>query len=136
MTLIKLRIILSFMSYNTKQKAAVASFFKNHQERCFAPDDVASALPDVPRSTVYRLISHLTEDGTIRKTGTDGRKSVYQYQGAECLGHMHIRCKCCGKTEHLDAASTKDIERIVESSSGFVALESTVFEGLCKECRK
>ena len=124
------------MSYNTKQKSAVTSFFEHHQERGFTPDDVASALPDVPRSTVYRLISHLADEGVVRKNGTEGRKSIYQYQRAECHGHMHIRCRECGRTEHLDAKTTHDIEKLVEAASGFVALESTVFEGLCRDCLK
>lgn len=122
-------------SYNTRQRAAIVSFFLSNQERSCTPEDIAAALPDVPQSTVYRIISQLSFDGTIRRSGTDGRKNLYQYQGKECPGHMHIRCRNCGRIEHLDPQTTRSIESLVENASGFMALDTTVFEGLCSECR-
>ena len=121
-------------SYNTRWRCAVVSFFAANQERGFTPDEVVASLEDVPRSTIYRLLSQLFAEGILRKTATEGRKAVFQYQGAECSMHMHIRCRICGRTEHLDEKSTRMIERIVESSSGYRVLDSTVFEGICREC--
>ena len=123
-------------SYNTRQKSAVAAFFSDHPDRGFTPEEVASSVPDVPRSTVYRLISQLCDDGAIRRTGPSGRWSVYKHQGASWASHMHIRCRSCGRTEHLDAATTREIESLVYASSGYLALDTTVFEGLCSSCRK
>lgn len=122
--------------YNTRQKSAVISFFAAGSSRAFTPEEVASALPDVPRSTVYRIIKQLSDDGCLRKTGTSGRSAVYQYLGKDCMSHMHIRCRVCGRTAHLDAATTRQIEALVSSGSGFEALDSTVLEGLCSECRR
>ena len=103
-------------SYHTRQKKAVEEFFFNNHDRGFTPDEVASSLPSVPRSTVYRLITQLSDEGFLRK-------------------HMHIRCRLCGRTEHLSAEATASIEDLIEKTSGFVALDSTVFDGLCSQCR-
>lgn len=121
--------------YNTKQRSTIVAFFENHQERGFTPDEVAIALPEVPKSTVYRLITQLSNEGFLRKTGNSGRRAIFQYQSKECSGHMHIRCRLCGRIEHLDPVTTRKIETLVEVSSGFVALDTTIFEGLCMECR-
>ena len=122
--------------YNTKQKALLAAFFREHGEKSFTPDEVASALPDVPKSTVYRTISNLEAEGEIRRTGTEGRAFLYQYQGSECPGHMHIRCILCGRTEHLDAGTTEKVAEIIRGSSGFTAVNTTIFDGICRECRE
>lgn len=122
-------------SYHTRQKKAVEEFFFNNHDRGFTPDEVASSLPSVPRSTVYRLITQLSDEGFLRKTGNEGRKSIFQYQGESCSRHMHIRCRLCGRTEHLSAEATASIEDLIERTSGFVALDSTVFDGLCSQCR-
>ena len=122
--------------YNTRQKSRVISFFASASSRAFTPEEVAASLPDVPKSTVYRIMKQLSDDGCLRKTGTSGRSAVYQYLGKDCTSHMHIRCKACGRTEHLDAATTRQSEALVFTDSGFEALDSTVFEGLCSECRR
>ncbi len=123
-------------SYHTRQRDAIEKFFLDNQERGFTPDEVASSLAYVPKSTVYRIMTQLSEEEFLRKTGTDGRKSIFQYQGDSCASHMHIRCRMCGRTEHLSCEATERIESLVEETSGFVALDSTVFEGLCSECRR
>ena len=136
MTFIKLRFILIFVnSYNTKQRNDVIAFFASSPDRSFTVEEASANLSTVPRSTVYRLITRLSEEGILRKTGSEGRKAVYQYQGKECAYHMHIRCRECGRTEHLDAEATRKIEEIISVSSSFVALDTTVIEGLCNECR-
>ena len=93
-------------------------------------------MPSIPRSTLYRLLSQLSAEGIIRQeTGVD-RTSLYRHLGSGCPEHMHIRCRECGKTEHLDEETTKLIEKLVASDSGFEALNSTIFEGICEECRR
>lgn len=123
-------------SYNTKQKHDVLSLFASCPDRGFTIEEATVHLPSVPRSTVYRIITKLSAQGLLRHTGNEGRKAVYQYQGTGCASHMHVRCRVCGKTAHLDAGSTKQIEAIISSSLPFIALETTVIEGLCNDCRE
>ena len=122
--------------YHTRQKTAIAKFFADNRDRGFSPEEVYENLPEIPRSTVYRIITQLSCSGFLRKTGSDGRRAVYQYQGKDCSSHMHIRCIECGAIEHLDADVSRKIEEMVNHSSGYTALESTVFEGLCRKCRE
>ena len=49
---------------------------------------------------------------------------------------MLIRCIKCGKTEHLDEKTSLEIEKRIEERVGYVVLFSTVFDGLCSECKK
>ena len=122
--------------YNTHQKTAIISFFTEHQTKSYSAEEVSSYLPAIPRSTLYRLLSQLSAEGIIRQeTGVD-RTSLYRHLGSGCPEHMHIRCRECGKTEHLDEETTKLIEKLVASDSGFEALNSTIFEGICEECRR
>lgn len=122
--------------YNTHQKTAIISFFTEHQTKSYSAEEVSSYLPAIPRSTLYRLLSQLSAEGIIRQeTGVD-RTSLYRHLGSGCPEHMHIRCCRCGRTEHLDAKTTRLIEKLVASSSGFEALDSTIFEGLCSDCMK
>lgn len=123
-------------AYNTRQKAEVADFFQVHSEECFTPDEVASALPCIPLSTVYRTLSHLEAEGTLRRAGTAGRAVLYQYQGEGCPEHMHIRCSLCGRSAHLDSEANAEIWKAVERATGFTPLNTTVFEGICPECRR
>ena len=123
-------------TYNTRQRSTVEGFFRDHGDRGFTPEETAAALSSVPRSTVYRLIAQLADEGMLRRTATDGRKAVYQYQEKGCSSHMHIRCLGCGRTMHLDEPTTRAIEEIVSSATGFDVLDTTVFEGVCRECRE
>ena len=121
--------------YNTKQRMAVIGFFRSSSERGFTPEEAEAALPAIPRSSLYRLIGQLSDEGLLCRTGNEGRKAIYQYRNAECTDHMHIRCRYCGRTAHLGPEETRRIEEIV-SSSGFQALDSTIIEGICDECRR
>ena len=99
-------------------------------------EDICLSLPDAKKSTVYRIVDSLEKEGKVRRTSIDGRRNQYQYSGALCPMHMHIKCRDCGKTEHLDYATTQAIVRSVDELLGFQALTTTVLDGLCGECRK
>lgn len=133
----KMRTILIFVSsYNTHQRNELIGFFEKNKDRSFTSEEAASSLSHIPQSTLYRLLGKLKEEGVITENGREGRCVLYRYQGTECPEHMHIRCKECGRTEHLDEETTREIEKLVASDSGFQALNSTIFEGICSECRR
>ena len=123
-------------SYNTHQRSGIISFFEEHKDSSYTSEELLALLTDIPKSTLYRLLSKLKEEGIITESGNEGRSALYRYQGRGCPEHMHIRCRECGKTEHLEEETTKLIEKLVASDSGFEALNSTIFEGICEECRR
>lgn len=123
--------------YDTRQKREVLSFFEGHSSYVYTADEVAAALPGTGRSTVYRIISELAESGVLLKSIRRGRKQCWQYARTEdCSAHMHIECESCGRIEHLDKESTEKLRRLIERTTGYAALNDSVFHGLCPECRR
>lgn len=88
------------------------------------------------RSTVYRLISELVEEGKVRRI-SDGRTRhcTYQYIGDEhCKGHLHLKCKSCGRLIHMDEGATEELCRRVLDVGGFRLDVGELFFGRCGEC--
>ena len=115
------------MKYDTHSRKEVLSFLESNSQLSFSMEDICASLPEAKKSTVYRI---------VRRTGNSGRRTQYQYSGSLCPMHMHIKCKVCGKTEHLDYATTEVIRKAVDDLLGYETLTTTVLEGLCSECRK
>lgn len=131
-------------SYNTEQKRLLEEFMTKKRDRSFTIDEIIEGLyamhgeSDIPgRSTVYRLISRLTEEGKIRKfVKTDSRKASYQLLDADgCDCHLHLRCIDCGKLFHMDDEVSNELVRRINRSSNFsVSEEATVLLGTCAVC--
>ena len=67
--------------YNTKQKKQLADLFKNNTTKQLSVNEIVMGIcPNGSgKSTVYRLISKMVEDGTlIRLRGDDG-KSILDF---------------------------------------------------------
>ncbi|MBQ0071268.1 MAG: transcriptional repressor [Spirochaetales bacterium] len=124
------------MNYSTLPKREVMDFFALHKNSSFTSEEVSEALPDIGKSSVYRIVPKLVEDGCLRKVGSRGRSALYQFQDkVHCPHHMHVKCSVCGRTQHLDEETSRKIEKMVESTMGFKAFNSTVLDGICEECR-
>ena len=56
-------------SYQTQQKAALLSFLEQNAERQFTIDEILSAMGEIApaKSTAYRLIKKLCDDGQVRR---------------------------------------------------------------------
>lgn len=124
-------------SYNTKQRSAVLSFFEDNAERQFTIDELIEALgEDAPgKSTVYRLVKKLEEEGAVRRFTREGTsKSVYQLAGTHCCSeHLHIKCVDCGLLIHLD----HDAQDELTKSTGFVIDDSlSMLYGRCAACAR
>ncbi len=133
-----MRIILIFMQYSTQSKKRILALFSSNPSSSFTLSDIISALGDIPKSSVYRIVDALEECGQIRKVATTLRGAAsYQYYDSErCPHHMHIRCTECGKTVHIDRETSEKIERLIEADLGFSDVLSTVLRGKCPDCMK
>ena len=108
------------MAYQTEQKKALLAFLRGHQEDAFSIEQLSAAmaadpaLPPVGKSTLYRLISQLVEEGSVKRF-TKGHSRHFLYQLLpHCGGHLHLRCSRCGKLYHMeDGESAAIIEEIV-----------------------
>lgn len=132
-----MRIILSFVKYDTIHRKEVLTFFSDHKSNSFSVEDVESNLSGIATSTLYRVISKLVDEGCLKKCQSASRKCLYQYNDKEhCPYHMHIRCTNCGKVEHLSDDDSEKIRSLIERNLNFSVSNSTTLEGLCKECRR
>lgn len=131
-------------TYQTHQKTDLIDFLRKHADKAFTIDDIAHGMKADPdfanapgRSTIYRLIPRLVEDGTVRcfaKGG--GSKATYQIIGGQhCHHHMHMKCTGCGRLIHMsDSQSDKLLDHIRASSNFSVDLSQTLLFGLCNGC--
>ena len=126
-------------TYKTRQSDSLLEFLKENADRQLSINEIAEAIGDsVGKSTVYRRIREMTNDGVVRRfRGEDGKSVVYQFAGEsrECDEHFHLKCMCCGKLIHLDCDHMEDLACHIGKKHGFM-LDATkcVLYGKCEGC--
>ena len=130
------------MGYQTEQKKALLSFLESHQEEAFSIEQLSRALAAGPgrapgKSTLYRLISQLAEEGRVKRLSDGhGRHAVYQLL-PHCGGHLHLRCSSCGRLYHMeDGESAAIIAEILSRHHFAVDGADAVLPGCCENCRE
>ncbi|MBQ6420115.1 MAG: transcriptional repressor [Clostridia bacterium] len=129
--------------YNTRQKGLLLNCLRRNSERAMSVEELTEMLfaeSDTPpgKSTVYRLVSRLAEEGAVRRfEDPETRKAKYQIIDSEaCHHHLHLKCVECGKLLHMDhAQSERIIDGIFDDSDFTVSQEETTLFGVCGECR-
>jgi Fur family ferric uptake transcriptional regulator len=82
----------------------------------FSPEELASALPDVGRATVYRTVKLLTEAGVLCRTGLpDGTP---RYSVDQPHHHHHLVCVACGRVEPFDDPALERAVRDAGAGAG------------------
>ncbi len=126
--------------YQTKQKKMLIEYLKNNTERPISINDIITAIcPDNSgKSTIYRLISQLTNSGVlIKMQGDDAKSILYQYvgEGTDCSSHFHLKCSECKKLIHLDCKHIDKISKHIFDEHNFLLdMKKTVLYGICKKC--
>ena len=126
--------------YMTRQRRTLLSYLSGHADELLSVREIADALEteDVSRSAVYRNVAELEAEGKLRRDrGGDAREAYYRYVGAApCRGSLHLSCKRCGKTFHMDSGGADALTRAVERTEGFAVDKSdTVLYGVCAVCK-
>ena len=128
------------MTYNTEKKQAVISYFKENRHKSISLDELCKAIlkGGSGKSTVYRIVSGLVSCGMIKKFSDDkSRHITYQYIGEDsCSEHLHLKCKGCGKTIHLDSGMTKKLESSILENENFIIDDGCFIFGRCADCFK
>lgn len=131
-------------TYKTQQKKDLTDFLKAHSDRALTIDEIVENMKADPafenapgRSTVYRLMSKLVEEGSVTcfsKGG--GSKAAYQIMGGEhCHHHMHMKCTGCGRLLHMsDEDSCKLLAQIKSLNNFDIDLSQTLLFGRCQGC--
>ena len=124
--------------YRTEKREAISQFLIQNAQRSHSLEEICNAVcPDGKgKSTVYRLISRFVDEGSVRKIA-DGRSrhNSYQWIGAECHHHLHLKCTGCGKVIHLDHETSHALEDTLRTTLSFsLDEEQTLLFGKCKSC--
>ena len=126
------------MIYNTEKRTELLDFLKQGDGKAFTIEEICAAIlqDGKGKSTVYRLISKLVDEGEVRRIA-DGktRHVTYQYiHSGHCGEHLHLKCKECGKLIHLDGELSCALERRILKTEGFTLDDGALLYGKCESC--
>ncbi|MBE6644641.1 MAG: hypothetical protein E7612_04585 [Ruminococcaceae bacterium] len=126
------------MIYNTEKRTKLLNFLKQNGVKAFTAEEICRAILDGEsgKSTVYRLISRLVDDGCVRRiSDAKTRRVTYQYIGiGSCREHLHLKCKDCGILIHLDGVTSHILEKRILKSEGFTLDVGALIYGRCEAC--
>ena len=130
--------------YNTLQRQELIDFLSDNAENQYTIDEIARELAcsehaakTIGKSTVYRLIGQMLEEGIVRRTVKgNSRQFLYQYSGAAaCSHHLHMKCRTCGKILHMDDEESKTLMELLRANSNFrLDMKETLLLGQCDRC--
>ena len=128
--------------YSTRQKRELLKFLKERSMQHFSVDDVVFEMQDrgekIGRSTVYRYLELLAEQGSVRKYQSVQGITQYQHveDGAACDAHFHMMCRSCGDLMHVDCGFMHKMSQHLMQEHGFqLDPRETILVGLCARCR-
>ncbi len=127
--------------YNTRQKRELLSFLQTHGAESYSVDDLMIEMlktgEKIGRSTVYRNLEQLSEQGKVRKYQNARGMICYQYveNSEDCHSHFHMMCKTCGKLFHVNCNLMQQLSGHIYSHHHF-RLDSceTILVGMCADC--
>lgn len=127
--------------YSTRQKRVMMTFLKQHDLEPYSADDLVFEMQEegekIGRSTAYRYLEQLAEQGRVRKY--QNARGVTQYQhvadASACDGHFHMMCKNCGRLLHVDCKLMQSLAEHIYKDHGFrLDPRETVLTGICDRC--
>jgi len=93
-------------------------------------EEVRRTHPTIGRSTVYRVLGQLTEEGKILRLHLTGEDERYDGNTSR---HSHVRCTRCGAVADIPAVAMAE----PEETGGYLLTDCAVeYAGLCPACRK
>ena len=126
------------MIYNTEKRTRLLEFLKENYGKALTAEQICDGIlgGEGGKSTVYRLISRLVEDGKIQRiSDAKTRRVTYQYIGdGSCSEHLHLKCKECGALIHLDSVTSHILETRIFRSEGFTLDVGALIYGRCEAC--
>ncbi len=126
------------MIYNTEKRSELINFLKSREGQAYSAEEICASILTGGRgkSTVYRLISRLVDEGYLKRiTDAKSRHVTYQYICAEeCSAHLHLKCIGCGKLIHLDGETSHILEKRILKAEGFTLDDGALIYGRCGAC--
>lgn len=128
--------------YQTEQRKQIIEFLRENSDQQYTIDEILNTMKSdtMPgKSTVYRLIGQLVEEGHVRRfTKGNSRQFLYQLvDGEQCCMHLHLKCLDCGKLIHLKNETSLSTKKCILDEVGFaINNEKTILFGTCMECQR
>ena len=96
-------------------------------------DAVHERAPELHRSTVYRTLDVLVEDGLVLRTDLGSDRSYYELAAEH--HHHHVVCTSCGEIAHVHDDAIAAAVACVQAAAGYrLARQELTFAGLCPAC--
>lgn len=125
--------------YMTKQRKLLTDYLSQHTDESLSAGQIAQALSDqISKSAVYRNLSDMEAEGKLHRVGGGGgREVIYRYSDEHrCSGCLHLSCKKCGKTVHMEKRIADELVSSVAASDHFsIDKSETVIYGICADCK-
>ena len=129
-------------TYKTAGRQRLSELLETHPDRQFTAEELCSEMDRQDggtsrKSTVYRHLSELCDEGTVRKYRSDTQSAyVYQYVGrGDCCRHFHLKCVTCGDLVHLECTVSEELLSHISAHHGFeVDSGRSILYGFCKAC--
>ena len=128
--------------YMTKQRKILLHFFEEHVDEPVSAGQIAEALQKeypISTSAVYRNLTSLEQEGKLQRISRpDSREAYYRYKDFDsCKECLHLSCKKCGKTFHLNHAGAAAIVSALSDTEDFsLDKAETILYGTCTACKK
>ena len=117
---------------NTLQKEIILSALCSLTTHPTAPmlyEIIHQKHPTISRSTVYRVLGQMVDEGTALRLGIAGTEDRFD---GDTSPHSHIRCRMCGRVDDLPAVEVAPLS----STEGYLVESCAVeYSGLCPKCR-
>lgn len=117
---------------NTLQKEIIRSTLcalKTHPTAPMLYEEIHRTHPSISRSTVYRVLGQMVEEGTVLRLGIAGSENRYDGTTAD---HCHIRCRVCGRVDDLPAV---EVAALSDSAGYLIESCAVEYSGVCPQCR-
>lgn len=116
----------------TLQKEIVLSTLRtlrSHPTAAMLYEEIHRTHPTISRSTVYRVLGQMAEEGIILRLGIAGSDDRYDGDTSQ---HSHIRCRLCGRVDDLPAVTVSHLSE----AAGYTIESCTVaYAGVCPRCQ-
>lgn len=132
-------------TYHTAGREKLLETLAEHPGRQMTVEELTRTLMrehvTVGKSTVYRVIGKLCEEGKVRRMRDEAR-GCYVYTYAEdtqnCDGHhFHLKCLTCGRLFHLECRHSEALcEHIAGMHHFRVDSGRTMLYGQCESCQR
>lgn len=129
---------------NTRSKTLILQCLESLDGKHITAEELFDLLKKkntpVAKSTLYRFLSQLEQDGLVKKYFVgENSCACYQFVGknSNCREHFHLLCRQCGEVTHFENPSLENIIKSLDSDNDFlIDIKDSPFYGTCKTCMR